>query len=416
MMRLRTLTKDPLQFFLYGLFLMLSVALYPTLGSCDALQRKFVIGGFVGPHQTIEQYRLFKEAGFNTVLDYPWEGDKYQKTLELAQQAGGLDVMFSIDQMYLIYKPEPFVPYERISKFINEVKKNKLVLGYNLFDEPKDKDIAVLAEAGKHIRALDPDRLTWISFFLHNDKLARKVLTQFVPSVISAPHYPYRGKDDQFEELYRILATYRDIALQNKVPLWLYVQSASWPWPQNRDDDRRSPTLSEIRMQAYSNLAYGAKGLWYFTYATPRHTKQFTSVILDNDDKIKPAYFGIKALNTEIQSLAPYLMTLTSVSVMHVKPAYGGVKPFSPNTLIANIKAENILVGFFKSSSGSDFFMLVNKLTKSANRNILLTVPANVKALSQVDKKSGKLVKFPLSKGTATVSLEPGDGLLFKVN
>lgn len=392
------------------------MALYPALGAAEAVQKKFVIGGYVGPHQTIEQYRLYREAGFTTVLDYPWEGDKYQKTLELAQQVGGLDVIFSIDQMFLTHKPEPFVPYERIAKFIQEVKQNKVVLGYNLFDEPQERQVALLVAAGKYVRSLDPERLTWISFFLHNDRLARKLLTQFVPSVISAPHYPYRGKDDHLEEFYQILETYREIALQNKVPLWLYVQSASWPWPQNRDDDRRPPNAAEIRMQVYSDLAYGAKGIWYFTYATPGHTKQFTSVILDTEDRVKPGYAGIKTINAEILALAPHLMTLTSVEVMHVNPNFKGVKPFAANSVISGIKADNLLVGFFKNSSGSNFFMLVNKRTKSSSGNIHLNFPANVKELSQVDRKTGKLVKYPLNKGSATVQLGAGDGLLFKIN
>lgn len=404
-------------FRLHVLFvLILSLFFSLAAGPSEAVQKKFVIGGFVGPHQTLEQYLLYKQAGFNTVLDYPWEDDKYQKTLELAGQVGGLDVLFSIDQMFLLYKPEPFVPYMRIDKFIKEVRNNPSVLGYALFDEPKEKEVPLLVAAGKYIQSLDPERLTWISFFLHNEKLARNVLDKFVPTVISAPEYPYRSKDNHFEELYLILERYRTIALQYKVPLWLYVQSASWPWPQYRGEDRRAPTNEEIRMQVYSNLAYGAKGLWYFTYVTTRHTNMFTSVILDKDDKIKPGYFGIKAINAEVQALAPLLMKLSSVDVMHVKPDIKGVKPFSPNNVLAKIAGENLLIGFFKDSTGADYFMLVNKLTKSANRNIQLAFRTNVKNLSQIDKKSGKNISYKLSKGSSIVNLEAGDGLLFKVH
>jgi len=399
-----------------GVVLLLSFVICPTSGGCESLQKRFIIGGYVGPHQTEEQYRLFKQAGFNTVLDYPWEGDKYQKTLELAQKVGGIDVILDISQQFLIYKPEPFVPYERIAKFIKEVQKNKTVIGYNLFDEPNASQVAILVAAGKYVSSLDPDKLTWISFFLHNDKLARSVLEQFTPTVISSPHYPYRGKDDRFEELYQILETYRTMALQFRTPLWLFVQSAAWNWPQNRDDDRRAPTAAEMRMQVYSDLAYGAKALWYFTYATPRHTKQFTSVILDQDDRVKPAYAGIKAINTEVQALGPVLMTLNSVEVTHVRPNHKGVKPFAPNSVIAKIEGDNLLTGFFKDASGGDYFMVVNKLTKSANKNIRVTLQPKVTGLLQIDKVTGRPLPYPLTKGAAVINLEPGDGMLFKVN
>jgi len=402
--------------FIVGLMLILSFILFTSPGRCESVQRKFIIGGYVGPHQTEEQYRLYKEAGFTTVLDFPWEGDKYQKTLELAEKVGGLDVIFSIDQQFLLYKPEPFVPYERITKFIKEVRNNKVVLGYNLFDEPQEKHIALLVAAGKYIRSLEPDKLTWISFFLHNDKLARSILEQFTPTVISSPEYPYRPKDNNFEELYHILETYRDIAIKFRTPLWLYVQSSSWPWPQNHDDDRRLPNSAEIRMQVYANLAYGAKGLWYYTYVTPRHAKGVTSVILDKDDKIKPEYSGIKAINTEVLALAPVLMTLNSVDVMHVKPNIKGVKPFIPNNIIANIEGGNLLVGCFKDTSGGDYFMIVNKLTNSANNNIRIMFQAKVAGLSRIDRATGRPVKHRISNGSTVVKLGPGDGMLFKVN
>jgi hypothetical protein len=392
------------------------VLLTPVVGSAEYLQKQFIIGGYVGPHQTEEQYRLYKEAGFTTVLDFPWEGDKYQKTLELAEKVGGLNVIFSIDQQFLLYKPEPFVPQERIAKFIKEVRNNKVVLGYNLFDEPQEKHIALLVAAGKYIRSLEPDKLTWISFFLYNDKLARSMLEQFTPSVISSPEYPYCPKVDMFEELYQILETYRGIAIKFRTPLWLYVQSASWPWPQNHEGDRRLPKLSEIRMQVYSNLAYGAKGLWYYTYVTPRHAKGVTSVILDQYDRIKPEYSGIKTINAEVLALGPVLMTLNSVDVMHVKPNIKGVKPFIPNNIIANIEGENLLVGCFKDTSGGDYFMIVNKLTNSANNNIRIMFQAKVAGLSQIDRVKGRPVKHRISNGSTVVNLGPGDGMLFKVN
>ncbi len=399
---------------LSALLLILSIFVAPAPGDCGGTQKKFIIGGWIGPYQTEEQYLLYKKAGFNTVLDYPWEMDKYQKTLELAKKAG-LDVILNIDQQFLRYKPEPFVPYERIAKFIKEVRENKVVIGYNLYDEPNAGNVALLVEAGKFVRSQDPDKLTWISFFLHNDKLARAILKQFVPTVISSPEYPYRAGDDYFEELYRVLETYRAIALENGVPLWLFVQSSSWPWPEHQPDERRAPAPDEIRMQVYSNLAYGAKALWYFTYASPRQAKEFTSVIMDREGRAKPGYAAVRALNAEVQALAPVLMSLKSVDVMHVKPAQKNVRPFSPNNIIADIKGENVLLGFFKDKAGTDYFMLVNKLTRQAN-TIRLRPGKQAPRLYRIDKASGKPVRLNLNSGIATINLKPGDGMLVKIN
>jgi len=400
-----------------GLLLILSVFLYPTPGTGESIQKKFIIGGWVGPHQTEEQFLLFKQAGFNTVLDYPFEGDKYQKTLELAQKVGGLDVILNIDHQFLRYKPEQFVPFERISAFVKQVKGNKNIIGYMMFDEPRSTDVALLVAAENHVRFLDPARLTWVDF--HPDSaggLAHSILEKMKPSVISFPYYPYCTKSVKLDQFYTLTEKYRNLSIEFGKPLWLFVQSASWPWPQDRNEDRRLPTPSEIRMQVYSDLAYGAKALWYYTYVTPRHAKEITSAILDKDDKTKPAYAGIKAINAEVQALAPVLMSLNSVDVMHVKPNHLGVKPFTPNNVIADIQAENLLIGFYKDNAGVDYFMLVNKLAQGVNRNIRIKLQSKVKGLSQVDRISGRPVVYPMNNGLAVVSLEPGDGMLFKVN
>jgi len=399
------------------LMLILIVFIYPAPGTGESIQKKFIIGGWVGPHQTEEQYLLFKQAGFNTVLDYPFEGDKYQKTLELAQKVGGLDVILNIDHQFLRYKPEPFVPFARIAAFVKQVKGNKNIIGYMMFDEPRSTDVELLVAAEKHVRSLDPARLTWLDF--HPDSaggLAHSILEKMKPSVISFAYYPYCTKSDQLDQFYTLTGKYRNLSIEFGKPLWLFVQSASWPWFQDRNEDRRLPTPSDIRMQVYSDLAYGAKALWYYTYVTPRHAKEISSAILDNDDKVKTSYAGIKAINAEVQALAPVLMTLDSVDVMHVKPKHKGVKPFTPNNVIADIQAENLLIGYFKDSAGIDYFMLVNKLPNALNKNIKLKLGGKVKNLSQIDRKTGRAAKYAVSGGTAEVTLDPGDGILFKVN
>ena len=46
------------------------------------------------------------------------------------------------------------------------------------------------------------------------------------------------------------------------LPFWAFAMSVPhWNYP--------VPTLASLRMQMYTNLAYGAQGLQYFTYWTP---------------------------------------------------------------------------------------------------------------------------------------------------
>lgn len=385
----------------------------PTTIACSGMQKNFIIGSWVGPRQTEAQYRLYKDSGFNTLLDYPWEGDNYATTLRLAEKVGGLSVILNIDQMFMRYKPEPFVPYARIEKFIKETQKSKVVLGYTLFDEPYDKDVNLLVETGKYIRTLEPDKLTWIDFFPNSaDRLTRSVV-KAKPSVIGFNYYPFKVKGHVLEGYYQRLEYFRSLALESGTPLWLFVQSVAQVWPPDRKEDMRMPTPSEMRLQVYVNLAYGAKGLWYYTYAIPRQFKAITAAILDGTDKPTPVYYSVKQLNREVLALGPLLMRLASVDVMHVNPKQQGVKPFVANDVIAGINGDNLLVGVFKDERGGSFFMLVNKLTSGVN-SLKVKLHSKITALYQVDRVSGRLEKYPLKNGYAVVDLEPGNGMLFK--
>jgi hypothetical protein len=399
--------------------LILSVFLCPSPGTCESIQKEFIIGGWVGPHQTEEQYRLYKEAGFNTLLDFPSGDENYTKTLSLAEKVGGLSVILNIDQKFLRYKPEPFVPYERIAKFVHEVKNNKQVAGYIIFDEPSAKDADLTIEALKHVRSLDSGRLTWVDFYPYTaEGLARSIMSKSKPAAISACYYPYNVKSDKgrLESMYPVLEFYRSLSLEHGVYLWQFVQSSAWIWRQDRSNDMRMPTASEMRLQVYANLAYGAKGLWYYTYAMPRDVKDASAAILDSRNLPTPAYDSVRQLNREVLAQGPLLMRLTSVDVMHVKPNHKGVKPFASNDVIANVEGENLLIGFFKDSAGVDYFMLVNKLTGKPNSNIRLKLGRPSGKMYQIDRSTGKPISYKLSNGTASVNLAPGDGVLMMVN
>ena len=152
----------------------------------------FVIGGWVGPLQTEAQYRLYRQAGFNTLLDYPWEGDNYAETLKLADKVGNLAVILNIDQKFLRYKPEQFVPYERIATFLKEVRDNRRIIGYFAYDEPfSDTEADLVSESVKHLRSLQSDRLGWVNFYhTSEERLVRSVMNKSRPSGIKGVQRP----------------------------------------------------------------------------------------------------------------------------------------------------------------------------------------------------------------------------------
>ena len=65
-------------------------------------------------------------------------------------------------------------------------------------------------------------------------------------------------------------AVIREYSLKFGVPSWVFIQSVDFDGSQVGLAQRRRPTEAEILWQINVSLAYGAKGIQYFTYWTPK--------------------------------------------------------------------------------------------------------------------------------------------------
>jgi hypothetical protein len=191
------------------------------------------------------------------------------------------------------------------------------------------------------------------------------------------------------------------------VPFWAFVQSAKIP-------KHRLPTPAEIRWQAYTSLAYGAKGLWYFTYVSS-YNIGYDTAILDRLDKPTSLYAAVRELNKEISNLAPILMRLKTKDVMHTGPVSGNLKQFVPNRLLSDIKADKLLIGIFNDENESEYVMLVNKDTARPRKFEVITFGESVKSVVGINKKTGKEQLITIVKNKASFIFEPGDAILLKL-
>jgi len=93
--------------------------------------KRFTIGGWVGPHQSKYQYEMYKEAGFNTILDYLWEGDDLEKTLKISSTLKDMTIYVNMDQRVLRYASEDEQHLkERIHLIVNKMRSYQGNYGY----------------------------------------------------------------------------------------------------------------------------------------------------------------------------------------------------------------------------------------------------------------------------------------------
>lgn len=166
------------------------------------------------------------------------------------------------------------------------------------------RPVSVQAENLKRVRAIDSDVLTWVIFTSAFYKTYNKVPLSFYEEasqhadVLSFDHYPVTGwnRPDRLPEV--ALATRQLVELARPgQPVWTIIEASdqqlSFTPPATR-----GPTPQEMRAEAWSSIAAGAKGIGYFTISFGRN-KKFEWNLLPDDIRAE-----LKRTNGEITELA----------------------------------------------------------------------------------------------------------------
>lgn len=97
---------------------------------------------------------------------------------------------------------------------------------------------------------------------------------------------------------YENLQVVADESASAGLPFWAFALSTAHdPYP--------LPTMESLRLQMYTNLAYGASVLQYFTYWNPgTEIWNFHEAPINQDKVQSEAYGLVKAMNEEIQARA----------------------------------------------------------------------------------------------------------------
>lgn len=132
------------------------------------------------------------------------------------------------------------------------------------------------------------------------------------------------------------------------------------------------PNDYSIAVQAWSTLAYGGKGLSYFTIRTPLNTAYRYSAY-DRIGNRTSVYYDIQRTNFAIHNIMPYYKDLTCINTFHMGNVPEGCLDFKSSKNLKKLDViihkkpkgtdpkPNILVGEFKGADGKDYVIIVNK-------------------------------------------------------
>lgn len=315
-------------------------------------QKKFYISFWVDPPAdeiTGERYRQIAEANFNLVL-----GGFGARTPERMQTQVALCDKYGLDVMLPV----------RDGRF-DRVPDGDRVIGYSLRDEPNATDFAVLAEKVRQVRDQRPGKLAFINLFptyaspeqlgtATYDEHVRRYVDEVNADVLCFDHYPrFMPGHDGREGYLENLAIIRAHALRAGIPFWNFFNIM--PYGPHTD-----PTEAQVAWQVYASIAYGAKGVLYFCYWTPRG-REFPKggAIITAEGRPTRHYDQARRTNARLACLGPTLMKLTSEDVVRIKPGEDSAAKLAGSP-VRTITDGDYIIGIFKHADGRDAVMLSN--------------------------------------------------------
>ncbi len=379
---------------------------------------EFPIMAWIGVPETettVERFRELKESGININFSGYSSIEAVEKALDVAHEAG-VKLMPSCPEL----KTEP-------EKTAQRLMKHPALEGYHLRDEPGAADFPELGAWMKRIQSVDKEHGCYINLFPNyaskeqllgkdvvlepgEDPYAKHVelfLKEVPVPFISFDHYPViedNGVRTLRTEWYKNLEIIAAASRKSELPFWAFALAiAHKPYP--------IPTVAELRLQMYSNLAYGAQTLQYFTYWHPGEntTWDFHDSPIDLDGSRTVVYDRIKSVNQVIHSLSGVFLGSKLVSVWHTgEQIPEGTRPIDelPNQI--------------KSIETVDGGALVSVLRKErkhfliiVNRDFLKPMTLNIKTDDTVKKVIKDATLIPVNSTSEKVEIDPGDMAIF---
>ena len=258
-----------------------------------------------------------------------------------------------------------------IQPIVEKYKDNDTVFGYYVKDEPNEPEVDGVLAMGKLMKELAPEKMAYMNLFPMPNSASP---SHFAPrnyydytDHIYGSDYSSSGFDqyvfyfDGFMRptFYKCMEIHRELSLKHGKQWWYCALSIAHRY-------YADPTFTQLAHQAFSALAYGARGLSWFTYLPVQKNGWYNSP-LDDFMQRTHTWYDLKYINSAIQNYAYVLNHLKSDRVYH----FGSTVPETDervpapdaDSLISGMEgSSNWLIGeFTHEQDGGRWLIIVNK-------------------------------------------------------
>lgn len=309
----------------------------------------------------------------------------------------------------------------KINALVAEVRNHPAALGFFLYDEPQAEMMPGLGEVADMLRKAMPGASSYINLLPNYgtaermgaptyDAYVQKFVDKVRPPLLSYDNYSlFNGQ--MLGRFFTNLATVRNAAQKAGIPFWNVILA-------NACFSYMEPSDATLSLQAYSTIAYGGRGIEYFTYFSPK-VGNYRLAPVDQFGHRTATWYMLRRLNNQIRELAPWLVKLHSTGVYHSAPLPEGAEPIAQSPLIKQVRATTFqtppvppeyLIGEFQDNQGHSFLVMVNKSLKYSMR-YAIDLRNDQQHLALVSPYTGQLVSFAGEMNW----LAPGQGALLEI-
>lgn len=397
----------------------------------------FTINAFI---ETPFNPRVHNAIGFSSAMGVYVPGSKLSDQIFSAAASNEL-------KTHIFYRWNEKVEDDAFLKGLKEFRsKHPGIVGISVGDENIPAAFERLGPLLEKVRKIAPDALVYHAmrgidiqkeYILpgHYETYVDQAISRLKPDVLMFNMYPFYRKG-LAEHFFRNLEVVTSKARKAGVPCFNWLQGFAFletdKWP------HQPPSESEIRFQAFVSLAYGCKGLSYWTYAS--HYHPYGQSIIDRSGGISPIGKSIQRVIPEIKTLGEKMKVLADKGAYYCPSSYHngkewikhiphGVRVLTKESLPIVRKVDvsdgkwGFLIGVFEDEDGGLYLMVVNcnhGYKKSAMETagaITIQLSDQVQSLSRVGRNTGVLEDLQLYGNTLSHYVLPGGtGELFRVN
>jgi hypothetical protein len=259
---------------------------------------------------------------------------------------------------------EPAEITRRVEGLVKRVGGHPAAFGYYLRDEPGARVYPGLRKWAETYKQAAPGALAYINLFPNyaspsqmNTETYAEYLESFLnvvqPRYVSYDHYAMMDDGSLRGGYFANLEAVRAAALRHGIPFWNIVLA-------NAHFHYAEPSPATLRFQLYTTLAYGARGISYFTYFAPK-VGNYRLAPIDQFGNPTPTWEMLRNVNLQLHKLGPVYIGLKSLHVFHHPNVPHGCAGIETSRLVARLEGDELLVGEFEDGQGRPYALAVNK-------------------------------------------------------